>query len=540
MEENYYLSLLFFLSFIVVVTFFLLSVVSAAASAGYKTYFSSNKIHLEEHKKLGSHYVFDLIWTHSPRRHSADFSDETQRRVLLREDCLLLAKHIRPKLDDEILSSAYDTVDVDEAGYIGRSQIITFLSLLALKSTPLSNSRRRTVPPRQNTFLRRVHTTMTFQVRVKGTVILPWEAAVGIINLAYCIYIYYSVGAFRDAAANEHDSLSIIFNIQVGMWIFVSFFMLDMFLKLAVHGVCGFFRFVPFSEFDTICTLAAVFLQLFPSPFDTFRKILLLLCFLRVFKLGGGFASVSRAAIRIGRGLAFTALEVTAVYLIVLYMYAVIGHAQFGETLNSHTTNKILMNTSWYGSRKQLNFDDLSSSILTLFFCCIGGGWSTLLNASLIAFESSTLPYFYFLSFRVFVGLIFFPLLRGFIIGSYISEWSLLKDEMEAEERDRHEVVSLLRPEGSSYVSAADLESELDIAPLARRMIEKQQIRMNEMAEELQLMREDSRNNSFFSRLLRSSHRGESLKETLISADTLHSSDEEIHMLDLNRGKINN
>jgi hypothetical protein len=117
---------------------------------------------------------------------------------------------------------------------------------------------------------------------------------------------------------------------------------------------------------------------------------------------------------------------VLTVYLCVLYFFAVIGRQMYGDTgiFVSDTNNSIVKTTSWYAQRAQLNFDSVENSLLTLFFCCFSSGWESILHASLVMFEGSTVHYLYWLSFKVTVGLVVYPAVTSFIIQIYNWAWS--------------------------------------------------------------------------------------------------------------------
>ena len=65
--------------------------------------------------------------------------------------------------------------------------------------------------------------------------------------------------------------------------------------------------------------------------------------------------------------------------------------------------------------RKQLNFDSFATALLTFFFCTITWSWELMMNATLTVADP-TVAYVFWLGFRVFVGMIIYPILTGFFV----------------------------------------------------------------------------------------------------------------------------
>ena len=130
-----------------------------------------------------------------------------------------------------------------------------------------------------------------------------------------------------------------------------------------------------------------------------------------------------------------------------------------------------------------------------------------MLDAAIVAQEKATVPTLYFISFRVFVGLIFFPLLRGFIIGSYIQEFKSVQAEEAAQAAAEAEQEGSLL-EGQE--GQGDLVKELEAA---RKVIAKQQQRINSLL--LARASSSSSSSSFFG----SRQRSAALKEALLPAE---------------------
>ena len=131
-----------------------------------------------------------------------------------------------------------------------------------------------------------------------------------------------------------------------------------------------------------------------------------------------------------------------------------------------------------------------------------------MLDAAIVAQEKATVPTLYFISFRVFVGLIFFPLLRGFIIGSYIQEFKSVQAEEAAQAAAEAEQEGSLL-EGQE--GQGDLVKELEAA---RKVIAKQQQRINSL-----LLARASSSSSSSSSFFGSRQRSAALKEALLPAE---------------------
>jgi hypothetical protein len=121
------------------------------------------------------------------------------------------------------------------------------------------------------------------------------------------------------------------------------------------------------------------------------------------------------------------------ILIIPMYMFAVIARAIFFDSVtnNPNPANPLhnpIGKTPWYPFRNELNFSTGVSSLLTMFELATLGNWNMVLSAAeSLSCESqwacTAAVEIFFFGYRIIMTMIFVPILTGFLIESFVTNF---------------------------------------------------------------------------------------------------------------------
>ena len=131
-------------------------------------------------------------------------------------------------------------------------------------------------------------------------------------------------------------------------------------------------------------------------------------------------------------------LKLFFVMFIPIYVIATVAEPLFGSSLVP--SNPLVRNqTKWFPYHSVLNFESTGSSLLTLWEISTISSWPIIMNAvdasEASAYTSSTEVFFF--GFRILMTMIFIPVLTGFVIEAFVTNFSAYdaKKKLELEQR---------------------------------------------------------------------------------------------------------
>lgn len=302
---------------------------------------------------------------------------------------------------------------------------------------------------------------------------MPWEALVSLCTLAFCVYVYFICLPYQGYART-------IENVdRAPFLVFTGFYLFDLFLRLLAYG---FGRFLQCSRLPIVVVVSSVAMVIFlvePGFHSSQHRLFLVLSVSRIITLLSVVKDYSDAPTLIFRRSWRMVTRVLICYIGVLYMFATVAYYFYGYIFLIDESNPIFKNTSWYQSKAYsvLSFSTFNGAFRTIFFCCLGGQWESIMLAAITISASSTAHLLFWLGFRLVVGLIMHPILTGFFVQIHRSAWKKVKKEQNLAKAQEALYVPDFVSDGDSYTAVTDVQAAENARKelrRARQIIEQQ------------------------------------------------------------------
>ncbi len=144
-----------------------------------------------------------------------------------------------------------------------------------------------------------------------------------------------------------------------------------------------------------------------------------------------------------------------------VYIFAVVSQSLLHNYVNVKNKAKAV-GTPWYPFAEQLNFETGLNAMLTLFQMFTISSWNMVMAASdkIIGPNYSVLVEIFFFSFRIIMTMIFVPILTGFLIESFVTNFDTY---------EKHKKEGEQKKGGTENSAGADLSHAMEIRVLAAR-----------------------------------------------------------------------
>jgi len=323
----------------------------------------------------------------------------------------------------------------------------------------------RKIPAIKNPILRRIRHGMAHHFHVHGFA-FSWDTAVDVL-------IFIDIGMVFVCTMIFMSSNNIDVAFEKSVWrydspwfwaafAFSCFYFIETTFKLWLLGVERFCSLRPFvNPFDflnvyTLMTLEVVYIfwQGTGTPPSGIVRLYVLCRIARVIRLLWHIRPLRQIS-RVMLKLAPTYRRLAFMLLILFYVYATVGEQIFGGLIRQKSEYKLKGTDFAADQYWDLNFNDFSSGMVTLFILLIVNNWFVVANAFLILTDSNWSVIF-FVSFFLIANLIVLNILMALILDCFAS----IRDEMEHQE-EREAQRQRLNSEGSE-----SSDSEGDGAPV--------------------------------------------------------------------------
>lgn len=138
------------------------------------------------------------------------------------------------------------------------------------------------------------------------------------------------------------------------------------------------------------------------------------------------------------------------ILIIPMYMFAVIARAIFFDSVTNDPNPTMPVHhpigkTPWYPFANELNFSTGVSSLLTMFELATLGNWNMVLSAaeSLSCAESqwacTAAVEIFFFAYRIIMTMIFVPILTGFLIESFVTNFDTYEKRQHEKIHGKHD-----------------------------------------------------------------------------------------------------
>ncbi|KAL3872621.1 hypothetical protein ACJMK2_035836 [Sinanodonta woodiana] len=407
-ESNWFA--IFFVIYIIICLYIFMSIVLAAIYNNYRTNLK-NEIRLsvfEKRRKLRE--AFEIL---KQQRQGRD--------VITRSVWKRLMQKLDPKKSESQIDLFMKILDADGTGSITKSEFLNLINLLHL---PVSEVKDRI------TLLE-----LKFPNIFNST---PSRILRRIVRHRFFRFFFDFV-IFVNA-------WFIGFDIDIADWVFLSFFMIEIGLKLYTFGPKEFFRrfwniFDFFVIFGAVVATAIESMEGDKKDELSTLDILLVLRVLRLIKIFGSikrFKIVLMTIMNIGPSL----LTYGGVIFVLYYIYAIIGMEVFHGLINYYGYGNVSSSQMFCGnpalneslfyksSYCNNNFNDILKSFVVLFSLTVVNQWQDILFTLFVVrmlSVTSKVARLYFFSFHVTCVVIVMNILVAFILEAFILEYSLQK-----------------------------------------------------------------------------------------------------------------
>ncbi|KAK3605493.1 hypothetical protein CHS0354_004046 [Potamilus streckersoni] len=402
-ESNWFA--IFFVIYIIICLYIFMSIVLAAIYNNYRTNLK-NEIRLsvyEKRRKLRE--AFEIL-----KR------ERQGREVITRSIWRRLMKRLDPRKSESQIDLFMKILDADGTGYITKSEFLNLANLLHLPVSEVKDRITLLESKIPNIFNSTPSRILRRIVRHKF------------------FRFFFDFVIFVNA-------WFIGFDLDVADWVFLSFFMIEIFLKLYTFGPKEFFlRF--WNVFDFFVIFGAVVATAVESIEGDKKDelstldVLLVLRVLRLIKIFGSikrFKIVLLTIMNIGPSL----LTYGGVIFVLYYIYAIIGMEIFHGLINYYGYGNVSSSEMFCGnpalnesvfyksSYCNNNFNDILKSFVVLFSLTVVNQWQV--TSSGFEIVTSKAARLYFFSFHVTCVVIVMNIFVAFILEAFILEYSLQK-----------------------------------------------------------------------------------------------------------------
>jgi hypothetical protein len=404
------------------------------------------------------------------------------KRQISLDTWICVCEYLKPKWTDTDATLVFNTVDIEHVGFLDLSDFYQLCSLLSVKlehrSLISSSVMRWWCNARQRHQFRRfraqVRNTLLYEVVVFGhyRVVLA-ELVVGVL---ICLSVVQAV---------QVNNIELAFSVNKS-WRMLGFFLLILFtlevaLKMFAFGSSEFFH-RPFCKLDLgIVTVGWVFyvfttLDDPPSISLVLYDLALAIRSLRFLKLLNLFPPFHEILYTLKMIMPLI-MQLLLVIFSVMYAFAIVTQANYGQALHDFPPSKQPESPSWYALRYEFQADTFEATLVTLFGLMNLAGWDMIMDAA-HAMTGSDATYAFFFSYRITMSNLLLPIFVGFLVEAFVSSAksveTTIQTYVEAGQRGPHkDVDDDASPFSGHHVEHDDEEFRMTLLESRQTRVEK-------------------------------------------------------------------
>lgn len=432
----------YFAVFIVVTNVFFVKLVIAVSYKSYKKHTESMLFKRLQKRKVALHSAFQLLSmrledvneencqlnsARNPLRHKLQsrmdsfFQTLPDKDKVSRAKWLSVMQFLRPEWQHGQSKVIFDTVDMDELGYVNLEEFYELCSLLSVQFVPV-NAGLDLPPTWQRVIRRKFRKFLTYGTFWYGYEIVYVELFIGfliLLSVIQAVQVNYLALAF---------SSNYMWRI-VGV-ILLCLFTLELLIKLFTFEWHG-FKERPFCLLDLVIVCSgwsfyAVTAISGQEESIVYYDLALVVRVLRVIKLLNLFPPF-REILWTTKLLVPLVIRLFAVFFSVMYAFTLIAQEYYGLPLQywylsnmNPATATITTANSAFWEEAQLN--TFLQAMLTMFQVAMLSNWISIMNTVAHATKEASGTFVFFFTYRIIVSNVLMPIFIGFLVESFVTQ----------------------------------------------------------------------------------------------------------------------
>lgn len=347
------------------------------------------------------------------------------KRQISLDTWIAVCEYLKPKWTDTDATLVFNTVDIEHVGFLDLSDFYQLCSLLSVKlehrSLISSSVMRWWCNARQRHQFRR------FRAQVRNTllyeVVLFRNYRVVLAELVVGGLICLSV-----VQAVQVNNIELAFSVNKS-WRMLGFFLLILFtlevaVKMFAFGSSEFFH-RPFCKLDLSIVVVGWVFYVFttlddpPSISLVLYDLALAVRSLRFLKLLNLFPPFHEILYTMKMVMPLI-MQLLLVIFSVMYAFAIVTQANYGQSLHDFPPSKQSQSPSWYALRYEFQADTFEATLVTLFGLMNLAGWDMIMDAA-HAMTGSDATYVFFFSYRITMSNLLLPIFVGFLVEAFVT-----------------------------------------------------------------------------------------------------------------------
>eukprot|EP00092_Neocalanus_flemingeri_P012682 GFUD01013666.1.p1 GENE.GFUD01013666.1~~GFUD01013666.1.p1 ORF type:complete len:812 (-),score=155.83 GFUD01013666.1:49-2484(-) len=402
---------IFFIVFEVVCIYIFMSIFLAVIYNNYRKNLKMEVKEAVERKRELIDHAFDMMK-----------SDVFGREVIIQGDFNQLLKKTKPNKSEQYFKILWYVLDVDNNGYIDKSEFHNLPDLMNIKITEVKpNLCERFIP---NVYRGKYSKMIIHSVKHK-----------------YFRYIFDAIILI--------NAFVILSDLDYVEWGFLAIFTLEILLKIYAFG---FYMFISkyWNIFDTIIIGSAFIFDIIDeargdnADANIILDVLLILRVLRIIKIFHGVDSFKMILNTIMHILP-SLLTYVGVLFVFVYIFAIVGMESFKNKIrffgpNTYNTtdpeklwcgNEALKDSLFYRDKYCANnFNDIGSAIVVLFELLVVNQWHIITDGFVLATGSKATRLF-FIAYHMITVIIILNIFTAFVLEAFLLEYSYSKGALE-------------------------------------------------------------------------------------------------------------